>query len=629
VVAPALSPLVSVNPDFVRHESYRPIELEALLEYRGCADSQVPWWKVALLDLREGSAAAVLRWKQQTANISAAEFGDLQLDIWEAVVTAARKEIDHDVEWWLTHHPERCRQAALTCTRAFTQLADLTDDDLNPLVLRDFHVRAIRYMRTVELAVILFPFAHGKSACSSLTVPLLDWVENPEATQLRIYRTKVDHLQWTRKLMDLVENSDHLHALTRSDQYHNGWLNRPSRNDPCSDFWSTEGFSIAGKQVVDPSFRPLTIGGSITGKRADRNGVDDIEDEKNSSSAVVMDRHFATLRSGVFTARRHRVGERWASKYGTVWGTAYLVGTPFERTGVNYRMATEFEQRIARDESQARLHRVMRVSVYPRRDSREHGEVIWPEHRPFSYIRQLEESLEGAFRMRCECLPGGEGTAVFDEQRVRAAVSKDFAYGVRPEVAGGVRMMIGYDPAIGKRTSGRKFPAAVALGYNPDSEMWYWVRYERWRAAMPDQVRMLARWASELDCPVCVETNNIQESYADWLEELYGHVEVLTQYTSHDNKFDRDDGVESWKPLFEHDRVIIHGGDVPRGVLGDLLGEMIHWPGRYRDLVMASWIAKHKLKELLAQRTGHFASTAPEYVRGRGNSSIVDLRSYR
>lgn len=606
---------------------YRPVELERILELRGLSDAEVPWWKVALLPLRPGTFAYQLRRRIQRGNIIAEDWTDLHLDAWNAVVVTARQEVDGTVESWIDTEPAAVRDASLQCPRAFTQFAGLEDDDLNPLVLKDFHVRAIRYMRTVDLAVILFPFGHGKSASSSLTVPLLDWLENPEATQLRIYRTNADHLQWTRKLMDLVEHNQALHRMTRTDQFPRGWLNRPGHNDPCSDIWSTAGFSIAGKQVVDPSFRPLTIGGSITGKRADRNGVDDIEFEKNSDSVTVMDRYFTTLKSGVFTARRRRTGERWYSKYGTVWGNAYMVGTPFTRTGVNYRMALEFEQRMAKDESQAKIHKVMRVSVYPRRDSREHEEVIWPEYRPFSYVRQLEEDLQEAFRMRCECLTGGEGTAVFDEQKVREAVRPEYVYGERPPE--GCRLMIGFDPALGKRLAGRKYPAAVAIGYNPDMERWYFVRYERWRIPMPEQIRRLTRWAEELNCPVCVETNNIQESYLDWFEQLASHVEVLSEYTSHDTKHDRADGVESWKPVFDRGNVVICGGDAPRGLVSDLIGEMIHWPGRYTDLVMASWIAKHKLTELLRQRGGERMSSAPDYVRGRGNRSVVDLSEYR
>lgn len=614
-------------------EGLTPIEWEAEMARIGCGDADVPWWKVALLPLRPGTRAHALRRRRQRGDLQPHTWTGLDTQIWQAVVETARADVPGTVESWLRDDPERCRHASLTCVRAFTQFADLLDDDLNPLVLKDFHVRAIRYMRTVEQSVILFPFAHGKSACSSLTVPLMDWVENPECTQIRVYRTNELHAQWTRKLMDLVEHSDHLHALTSTDQFPDGYLNKPGKQDPCGGdnlIWSTKGFSIAGKQVVDPSFRPLTIRGSVTGLRADRIGIDDVVDENNAKSLPIQDRLEAVMKSGVFTAQRRRSGARWTSKYETIFGNAFLIGTPFDKRDVNYRMAHELEARISRAKEHAPAerprYRVVRLSVYPRRDSRERGEVIWPEHRPFSYILDLEESLQGAFRMRCECLPGGEGTEVFDQKRVRAAIRRDYAYGVRPPE--GCRMVIGYDPALGKRMTGRKHPAAVALGHNPENGMWYFVRYERWDVSMPEQCERLARWADELECPVVVESNNIQESYADWLQMLYGYVRVLTQYTGQ-NKHDIADGVESFKPLFDNGKVIICAGDSPTRALGNLVSEMIDWPGRYTDLVMAGWIAKHKLTEMLRTRAATEGPGAPGYVRSRGFRQVVDLSRYR
>lgn len=600
----------------------------ALLRERGLDDASVPWWALALLDLEKGSDYELLRRDRHEGRARwwLGHLGDAEqpdrdrLLLWHDLVDLARRSFAG-----LT--PRRaieemgsaaCRHAACTSIRALCQFIDLQDDDLEPWTPKDFHVRAVRHMRTASAAVILLPYAHGKSATSSILVPLADWVENPESTQIRVYRSRDYTEHWTMKLMAIVEFNTSLHALT------DGKVARPHPDDKTKKWTVRDGFAIAGKTVVDSSFRALTIGGGITGKRADRLGVDDLVDDRNMVSPT-MQKYYNLLHSGVFTAERVRTGKAWTDTYGTRWGNSYLIGTIFDKRDVNYRLFQEFREYERRGD---KSYRTVRESIYPHRHARETGDTLWPEKVPIAKALELEVKLkQRGFRLRCMNLPAEDGTEVFPSHWVERAVHEELRYGQRPPE--GCHLYIGYDPALGKRTKGTKFPAAVVLGYNPDLDLWYFVRYERWAIPAPEQVRRLIAWATELHCPVVVEGNNIQESYEDWIHELSSSVQVITRPTG-SAKHDIDDGVESFRPLFQDDRIRIHAGGVPHEMLAEFKEEWLSWPtGLYKDMVMAAWFGLYQHKLRWRPQVHVAQAPAPAFVADRGYRQVVDLSKYR
>ena len=611
-------------------------DIARLYAERGLTDGGIPWWAVGLLPLKPGTDEYRCRRVHQmgrttppvanAGRVRSSEWGTGTdfVDLWADIVTLAVDEwggatpqdaVGEDVE--------ACRRAALTDARSFVAFVNLLDDDLLPWVLKGFHVRAVRAMRGKPLSCVLLPFMHGKSALSSMVVPLMDWAENPESTQIRIYLSGNHTKMWTRKLMSVVEGNQALHSIFP-------WIDRPRKGDPCADIWSTEAFSIRGKKVVDSSFRPLTAGSSIVGVRADRVGADDWVTEMNSTSSTVQDKLYNYLKTGMLTMRRKRVD--WSSGYETKWGTAYLIGTIFDRRDVNSRIFKEWtESRIKGDRS----YYTMRFSVYPNRDSRARGEVLWPEYRPFDYVKQLEIDLgRRAFRMRCENKPVDSEEMVFTNQIMQDAQREDLAYGELPDRKHGerpLRYLIAFDPATGTKSGGRyqKFPAAVLMGQNPDTEELHFIRYERWSIPQPKQIVRLVEWARRYECSVCVESNSIQASYQDWLREKGPDVRVFTHYTSN-IKHDAGAGVESLLPLFEAGKVRIHTGGVDPVILREFVTEFLEWPqGRYSDLVMASWIGRYNLRTILRNIPNNVSRNVPGYIPSRGHRQMVDLSRYR
>lgn len=597
--------------------------IDAFYKERPFADHQIPWWAVSLLDLKPGTPEYHCRRIHQMDRPAGRSREDHDnrfgggiewAMLWERLVTRAKKEWHNATPMDAIGECQRaCQKAALSDARAFCQFIGLKDDDLKPWVLKGFHVRAVMAMRTKLLSCILLPFAHGKSALSSIVVPLMDWADNPESTQIRIYHSGNFTKIWTRKLMAEVENNDQLHRLFP-------WIRRPERGDPCSDIWSTEGFSIGGKRVVDPSFRPLTAGSSTVGVRADRVGCDDWVNEFNSTSLITQEKYYNYMKTGVLTMRRHR---DWHSLWDVKWGTVYLIGTVFDRRDVNHRIWKEWTDLNTKGQKQ---YYTMRVSIYPKGwKSRAKGEVLWPEYRPLKYVQELELSLgRRAFRMRCENLPVDTDEQVFSLKMLERAQRDDFTYGELP--SGDYRVVIGYDPATG---TAKTYPAAVLMAQHIKTNVLHFVRYERWAIPQPRQVDRLIDWARRYSCPIIVESNNIQASYRDWLREKAPDVQVHTHYTS-DVKHDPGAGVESLLPLFENNLIQIHTGNIDPVTVREFVTEFVEWPqSRYKDMVMASWIGRYWLRGQLRQVQAIRTNGDAPYLRNRGMRQYVDLSKYR
>lgn len=604
-------------------------EIAQLYRDNGLTDSGIPWWAVALLPLEPGSEEYKCRRVHQQGRITpatgaspnATKFGAGidYAELWRSIVQLSIDEYGDLTPFEAVKNDvDKCRYAALSCPRAFVQFIGLLDDDLEPWVLKSFHVQAIRAMRTKGLACVLLPFSHGKSALSSIVVPLMDWAENPESTQIRIYHSGSHTKYWTRKLMAEVEGNVHLHNLFP-------WIDRPRRGDPCEGIWSTEGFSIKGKVVVDPSFRPLTAGSSIVGVRADRVGADDWVNEFNSSSVTVQDKFYNYFKTGVLTMRRKRVD--WSSRFATLWGNAYLIGTLFDRRDVNYRIHDEWTKL---NEKGDKSYYTMRKSIYPHRNSRDTGEVIWPEKRPPDYVKQLEIDLgRRAFRMRCENRTTDTDETVFTERMLEDAKRDDLAYGELPST-GEYRFLLAYDPGTGQKSSRfQKYPAAVLMGQDITTQELHFIRFERWPIPAPRQIDRLIDWGRRYAVTICVESNATQASYQDWIRERAPDVRVITHYTSN-VKHDAGAGVESLLPLFEAGKVRIHTGGVDEVVLREFVQEFIEWPqGRYSDMLMAAWIGRYKLRELLRSVAIGQRSVTPMYVRERGIRQRISLAKYK
>jgi hypothetical protein len=589
---------------------------------------EIPWWAIWLVEVENGSMADHVRrindrgWRMERQPFDLREQQEAWSDLVRRAQQLAGKFSPLDVA---RQEPDVCRHAALRSSRAFCEFTGLKDDEGLPIKLMGFHVQTINLLRQHTLAVALLPAFHGKSSLSTVIIPLLDWAEQAESTQIRIYQTVRDFsVPMTRKIMDVVERQQEIKLLFP-------WIRRPERGDPCEKMWSTNGFSIGGKQTLEYSFRPVTPGASTVGIRADRVIADDWVTEKNCSTPQTQERFYHYFHTGVLTMRRRT---EWRSKYGTKWGTAGAVGTIYDRQDYLSRVSKEWKAAPVTETGVQR--KVLRFSVYPKLHSRTRGEVLWPYRRPLDWVNDQEAELgRRAFRMRFLNLPMDDDEVVFTERAVKDALSEDWEFGEQPP---GSRIIIGYDPGRGSKrkgvSPGAKYPAVVVLAFRPDSlnsERVYChiVEWHRWSVPQPEQIRRLVEISRRFDSSIVVEDNATQKSYSEWIAEIAPDVRVIN-HTTGAVKHDVHDGVESFQPLFDNGLMVIHckGAAAPDiKAIGD---EWLEWPqGRYTDLVMACWMARYQWKRLNQGATRVVNAVRPTFIERMPGRYTVDLRAYR
>ena len=598
------------------------------------SDAEVPWAAIGLLDLGNRDPRARVRsWRIR--GVKPRRQSETFWSYWADVIDMAGTRVLQRpiAEWveaaWKDTDPEtgECgafgqmvRDAALWSPRAWVEMAGLTDDEGNPIVLKDFHVVTINAMRRNQNSCELLPLEHGKSYLGSTVVPLMDWSEWPNATEGRVYWNRPHVVKWARRLMDTVEFNDRLHQLFP-------WIRRPRKGDKGYGLWSTQGFAIGGRSLPDRSFETLTANQFPKGNRYARIGVDDIVDVKNCKQRSTQDKLFDWVTSGAMSMRQAITRE---SRYKTVWGSFYLVGTLYDQGDVNNQIFEMFAQQH---------YKALRFDVYVRGDP-DKG-VIWPEYRSAAYVEEMKRSMTPRiFNMRVRNLLGGREQQVFPLAVVQEAeydglMRPPYKFGVKDHT---YRGFIGFDPASGHITKDSKNPAYCVYAQKdhapqrrpgllgdpyaaPVEPDWYhhlieWDRLEGF--SFTRQCDKLAELYDRFGWPIAFETNALQTSYSDYMTRHYPHVRMIgapTQYV------DPQDGVEGFEPLFRNHRVVIHAAEAPRERINMLREELTSWPGRYTDILMALWIARSQFQKRERLNAGPLITMrTPDYLQQWGRS---------
>lgn len=596
---------------------------------KALTDAEVPWWAISLLDLKPYTDEQRVRRSMQEGKRPGLNT-DAFWSTWADIIALANSTVmTKSMDEWIDEAHRQTnletgegspftnvvRDAALSSPRAFCYFINLCDDDGHVIVLKDFHLRTLRAMRQTEVACILLPFEHGKSFLGSMVVPLMDWAEWPDCTEGRIYLTQSHEKKWIRRLMDQVANNVRLHKLFP-------WVRKPVKGDAGYQVWSTQGFAIGGRSIGDLSFEPLTAKAGATGNRYHRVGCDDWETSKGAASVPEQE----TLKEYLFTGpmtmpqtTTHR------SKYGTKFPSFYIDGTMFNRNGVNFEAFERFKELG---------HKALRIDIYP--NGKPERGVIWPEFRGEAWVAAKKRELGiRRFNMRCRNIVGGSTHAVFPPEKVRYAECDGtngrppYAWCVVPPA---VRTLIGFDPGSGKITRDSKNPALVVYGkrvdrtpvmlrddrgdHTPEDIEWHhvieWRRLEGY--SFVQQCDFIADRARFYNCPAAIEENTLQIAYSEYIAKVYPDVKCVS-HTTNVNKRDPKQGVEQFEPLFLNDRIIIHAQGAPQHEMIALREELLSFPGRYTDLVMALWVARfqYQLTEI-HDRPIEVTRSTPSYV---------------
>lgn len=605
----------------------------------GLSDADTPWWAIAIADLSSiDGGVRVRNAREQGRRLHGANAWDL----WGQVVELATERVmQHSLEDWREQCRAECnvsdgrrdwaggamsrlmRGAALRSLRAFGQISDLRDDEGFPIVFKDFHVQSVRAMRGSAHAAILLPFEFGKSFLNNIVVPLMDWAEWPDAAEGRIYWNISHSDKWIRRLMAEVAGNEHLHAVFP-------WVSRPERGDagwPLGEkpLWGTKGFSIRGRTIADKAFEPLTANQFSTGNRYARVGGDDWVNISNATMVDMQQRLYEYWLTGPETMAQDL---QLQSAFGTAWPSVYYCGTLFESYDVGNSIFNLYGELRRKDPS----YRALRFDCYVDNDF---SRTIWPERKTAAYMAGKRQTLgERVFNMRCRNLLRGASQRVFPRAAVMAAEFDGenriaLEWGQAPRDSFG--MVIGFDPGSGHITKESKnpayfvycrrdarqellpgllrdpiLPADARRDPSQPEDIYHhgveWGRLEGY--SFTRQCEFLIALARRYNCPIAVENNATQTAYGDQIKKDAPDIRLFAHRTGPGGA-DPKQGVEQFEPLFKNERILLHCHGAPlRNVLG-LRDELVQWPGRFTDIVMAMWIARRQSEE-------HFVTEVPQ-----------------
>lgn len=81
-------------------------------------------------------------------------------------------------------------------------------------------------------------------------------------------------------------------------------------------------------------------------------------------------------------------------------------------------------------------------------------------------------------------------------------------------------------------------------------------------------------------------------------------------------KWDPDDGVETFSPFFEDHRAVIHAYLAPEQELRDFIEQLVDWPQpKLKDILMAFWFARSKMRKRQKVQSRREPMRVPEYLR--------------
>lgn len=233
--------------------------------------------------------------------------------------------------------------------------------------------------------------------------------------------------------------------------------------------------------------------------------------------------------------------------------------------------------------------------------------TLWPERWP--WLRLMERKLEMGtldFNKRYRNIAVDKSRMAFKEAWIRGGPygSETFQGCLdRNHVVGGYEdgwwRYAAFDPAVGI-TKTRKFCAhlALAVGSCKDHERCFWIiDLERQQMTLPQQVDMIIDKHEEYDLfTTLVEANSYQaglhQAILTKMDESGKSLRIDPHYTTRINKPNPEMGVQSMARYFENGQFHIPWGDAnSRTKMGQLVDELVQYPGKYTDTVMALWMA--------------------------------------
>jgi phage terminase large subunit-like protein len=450
--------------------------------------------------------------------------------------------------------------------------------------LEDFHMRLIRSATEEARALILYPAAHGKTTLVSTLLPIWALCKNPNVRVGIIGKNDAE--------------ANNISLSIQAELASNVELQRdfgPFRPHGEDKPWAAGKMTVAKRTQIHKEPTLAFFGASskhTLGHRTDWTICDDVVTEKNSNTPEQRQKLREWFNQSVRTM-------------GVPNSRLTVVGTLFDPSDL-YNDLME----MSNPETGLPIWYVQREDAIVDEDSKK---PLWPAWWPWISLMELKAEMGTLdFNKRLRNIAVDKSRMVFKEEYVKGGWIGRTKYDGcidRSHIIGQYdstwRRISGFDPAVGA-TRSAKFCAHItlALGSCARHERCIWVvDLIRDQLSLPQQVDTILLQHQKYDLlRSVVEANSYQ---AGLLEALKRRMEdtglafnIEPHYTTRTNKPDPELGVQSMSPWFENGWVHIPWGD-PASMrkMNQFVDELIQYPGRTTDTVMAFWFAWKQLQE--------------------------------
>jgi hypothetical protein len=471
--------------------------------------------------------------------------------------------------------------------------------------LEDFHLRLVDTATTQENGLILYPAGHGKTTLVSTLLPIWAICCNPNV-QVAVIGKNEDEAK--NKIARAV-----IAELMSNDRLIEDF--GPFQPTDPNKSWSLTNLTIEGRtsREKEPTIAFFGSGSKGTlGHRAHWIICDDVVTDKNSGSPT----------------QRETVREWFNQSVDTMalpGGRLTVVGTLFDPED----LYNDLILMVDPDSGEPIWH-VQREDAIV--DEEEHI-TLWPDFWPWKRLMKKKASMGTLdFNKRYRNIAVDKSRQVFKEEYIKGGyigetrfpgcLDRDYVVG---DFDPGWPRYIGFDPATGG-TRHAKFCAHItlAVGACRDHEKCLWVvDILRNQMSLIQQVDLILSQHEKYGAMTSmVEANSYQQGLLDAIKARMDDTgtafRIEPHVTNRVNKVDPELGVQSMVPWFENGKVHIpQGNPESLGKMKQFVDELIEYPGRTTDTVMAFWFAWRAATEGGPRYTSYNRLRKPETFWGR------------
>ena len=452
--------------------------------------------------------------------------------------------------------------------------------------LKQFHLDLIKTATTERLGLVFFPAGHGKTTIVSELLPIYEICKNPNVRLANIAKDQKAASDNTRSIQsELVQNLPLIEAFG------------PFKPEDDAKAWALERFDVEKRTRRGRSSTFAAFGSGSRGTlgyRTDHTVCDDVVTDKNSETPEQRDKLRQWFNQGPRTMAEGAQGR------------LTVVGTLFHPEDLYH----ELRDQVLPDSGKT----MWQGDTFSAITDWDAQEVLWPEERPWLWLMEQKVGFGTLdFNKRYCNIAVDPSRMVFREEYVRGGwvgknhypgcLDKEYVIGdYEPDW----RRVAGFDPAVGTRSRSAKFCAHIvlAVGSCKKHERCYWVvDIERDQMTLPQQVEAILHKHEKYDLnKTMIEANSYQaglfQAVQHKMDEVGVRYAVEPHYTSRTNKPDPELGVQAMSPIFENGNVHIPWGNPEsQRKMQIFVDELIQYPGRTTDTVMATWFAWKQLQE--------------------------------